>query len=160
MNSFIASEKAVISIHVKAMSGIKVPHKVSLPVLRRTNDGYDLAAFVFLFSAEQLKKGEINRPSYWVTADISTGTIFNRYDCRKCDFSNETFDKKYSINETSEITLNGEFYNKLYALLDTVRKTVINDKRLNVEKYDEYLSLILKTIPQSYRVFYKELSNV
>ena len=160
MDNFIVSEKVVNSIQVTAMNRIKIPHRISLPVLRKTNDGYDLAAFVFLFSAEQLKKGEINRPSYWVLADIATGAILNRYDCHKCDFSKETFDKKYSINETSEIPLNGEFYNKLYALLDSVRKTELEDKQLNVEKYNEYLSLILKTIPQSYRVFYEELSRV
>lgn len=160
MIDFIKSNEINKSIQINAMGGVKTPHRVSLPVLRNIEDSYVIAAFVFLFNAEQLKKGEINRPLYWILADILDGEIYEKFNCKTIDFSKEPFDKLYYIKEPSKIQLNEDFYNRLFSKLDTVRSGLIQDQYLDKKTYDEYMTDILETLPQSYRVFYKELSNI
>ena len=160
MSDFISSKKVYANLQKKALGGAKVMHRVSLPVIRKEEDKHVLASFIFLFTPEELKTGHIKRPPLWVTADIESGEIIERYRCSENDFSAEPFDKEYFIRESSEVSPSAEYTLDLFQRLDEIRKEVLEQKEANDVAMREYIDLLLRIIPNEYQVFYKELSRI
>ncbi|MDR1712951.1 MAG: hypothetical protein LBR39_02190 [Coriobacteriales bacterium] len=160
---FVSSAEVYRKLQAEFMRGAKVLHRVSLPVLRRTDDvasGYVLAAFAFIYTAEGLAKGVIPRPALWVTLDLATGEILERHNCHVQDFSDADFDARYDISAASSAKPSKELAAENFALLDKVREGLLCGTELDQPGYDEYLRGVLSTIPDSYQRFYRELSSV
>lgn len=158
MGIFVGSQAIALLMQKGALQGAKIPHRVSMPVLRNQDGGYCLAAFIFTFTREELESGRIHRPTYWMTADIQTGEDIKEYSCKERDFSDEPFDSLYFVKEQSQVPLTKEYYAETYALLDQVRKALIAGHPLPKEQYAAYLDRVLETIPTAYRLFYAQLS--
>lgn len=141
------------------LNGIKVPHSTSLPVIRKKNGGYCLAAFAFFFSKEDLDINKIDRPTKWCEADIVMGDIIERYDSEKNDFSDAPYYQKYDITpDEKKHDTSREYYVKAFDYLDYTRKEIIERGGYTKDVYNKYLYMILKNIPESYRRFYTDLS--
>ena len=156
----ITTKEAITIIRKNALNGQKAPHSVSQPVLRVHNGKLCLAAFLFFYNKEQLQSATVNRPTMWVVSDLKTGEILQRYFCSDNEFSDNDYQKLYSIS-TENITPVSKFYwDSAYALMDLIRTEYINDATLNKKLYKEYLERIFYTTPEEYRTFYKDLNNI
>ena len=72
---------------VSALGGKKIPHGVSNPVFRKSEDGeYKVCAFIYLYQAQELKDKNVRRPTKWMSMDLKTGAV-TEYNCSDLDFS-------------------------------------------------------------------------
>ena len=145
-------------IQREVLRGAKIPHSTSQPVIRLEEGKYCLAAFVFFYSREDIRQGEADRPQFWVTADVCTGEITGENSCREKEFSDASYQIKYSIRADGAYDTSREYYENAFAILDEVRETLIETGELDREKYDRYLDKITANIPREYQRFYFELS--
>ena len=66
MKTYIGAREAMCIAGSYALGGVKVPHSISNPVIRRLDDGkYAIALFVYTFNREQIQSGKANRPLEW-----------------------------------------------------------------------------------------------
>lgn len=141
-----------------ALGGIKVPHSVSWPVLRKSGSGLVIAYYATVYNRSRLEEGRMPRPSEWMEMDIRDGRLIGRYDCRIKDFSEEPFDREYDIMKKSDASFDIKEIEALYKMFDSVREAYIGSKVLDLFMYRQYLGKICAIIPESYRVFIRELS--
>lgn len=145
-------------IQKKVLAGSKTPHSTSYPVIRFENGDYYLAVFVFLYSKKDIENGSVDRPTIWAIADIETGNIINEYQTQEKEFSDATYSEKYDIRSDGQYDTSIGYYEKAFKYLDDVRKEILINGRLDKEKYEKYLYMILANIPKEYKRFYVDLS--
>lgn len=155
---FLSSSKVNQLILNTAIGNIKLPHSTSRPVIRKSGEGYVLAAFTFFYTKEDIQSGMIQRPMSWIQADLISGKRLAMYDCKEHDFSNADFETRYNIRSKDKYDTSPEYYQKAFAILDMVRKGIINEGKFYESEYRDYINRIIKNIPTSYQRFYFELS--
>lgn len=137
-----------------------IMHKVSYPLIIKKNGKYLLSSFAFYFSIQDIRSCFMSRPTRWATADVIDGSDIVEYITAKDDFSKAPYNVKYDMRQTSRHDTSEAYYNKAYAILDDVRMELFEKNTFNEEKYKEYFDMILENIPDGYKRFYEDLSNV
>ncbi len=158
--TFVPAMEVYRAVRAGALEGRKVPHGVSNPVLRRTEDGVCLAFFVYVYTKSHLDSLRMPRPSLWILADVRTGKILRRIPCGEEDFSSQPADKLYSVAYPERPAAGAGEFERLFRNLDAIRAQLCETGELDGTAYAEYLSEMLCLVPPGYRVFYKELSSV
>lgn len=143
-----------------ALGGVKIPHGISNPVLRKRDSRIYIAFFVYTYTRGDLQNGAIRRPTSWITTDLVTGEILDRIQCADEDFSDASFTEYFSTNNPNAGNSTKEYYQRVYALLDSIRKTIIENDSFPKDAYAEYMRSILEVVPSAYHRFYWELSNM
>lgn len=159
LNDFRSASEVVSLIGQYALTGDKVPHRISQPVLRMHNGKPCIATFVFFFNYQHLQTARVPRPSMWIVSDLQTGELIKRYECKENEFSFRSYEKLYDLAPGGEVQATKQYMTELYALLDEVRNELMQGQ-WNAKKYQTYLSRLCKTIPPEYQVFYKDLSRI
>lgn len=154
----VSAKQANINIQNNVLSGAKTPHSTSYPVILKENGKFYLAVFTFFYSREDIDAGMVERPTMWAIADIETGEIIKEYDTMEKDFSNAPYDVKYNIRSNEYYDTSKEYYEKTFAILDSVRSKFINEHKFYEAEYRAYLNRILANIPKDYQRFYTDLS--
>ena len=137
---------------------VKVPHSTSQPVIRKQDGKYYLAAFVFFFTQKDIEAGAVDRPTMWALADIETGEIVSEYETKDNEFSDAPYDVKYNVRSDGQYDTSREYYDKAFAILDSVRDKLIKTGKLYSLEYKAYLDRIIANIPKGYKRFYRDLS--
>ena len=65
-----------------------------------------------------------------------------------------------AFSSETERDISREYYQGIYAILDEVRLGLLNGKKLDEEAYDRYLDGMLANIPDAYRQFFLDMSDV
>lgn len=159
MSMYKTSQEIMKSLKSKVLGGSKIPHSTSFPVLRRMGNEYRIVFFLQLTDREQLKKGLIQRPTYWYSANIEDGSDFHEYESKKEEFSKAPYDRVYERGTPASIASKTDVED-LYTQLDLIRKHYINDGILDAFAYKNYLNDLFKYIPNGQIAFYKELSKL
>lgn len=146
------------SIRKKMLNGIKIPHTTSYPVIRQESGKYYLAAFAFFFTYKDVKEKTFKRPTLWTIADIETGKIIHTRTTKYAEFSDASYNKKYSILPNPEHDPSEQYYEEAFALLDSVRENIVKSNEFQQNKYRRYLDMILAITPDDYERFYEDLS--
>lgn len=154
---FERTEKAYERMQAEVFGGGKVPHGMSLPVIRRSGDEYRLASFVFFFTASDVRKGRIGRPTMWVEADIRTGHVVAEHQTRESEFSDAGYKEMLDIRGQGISDRRHQL--SLLEMLDPLRKTAAEGS-IDEKTYGEYLKKAQAEMPASYRRFYVDLSDV
>ncbi len=158
INKYCSSRECNSKIARNVLQGAKIPHSISQPVIHFYEDRYYLAVFVFFYSKEDIEAGAVDRPSVWAIADIETGEIIKEYETKEKDFSDAPYDVKYNIRSDAQYDTSKEYYDKAFAILDSVREKLISSGKLYSLEYKAYLDRILANIPHEYQRFYRDLS--
>jgi len=140
------------------LNGAKTPHSTSYPVIVKENDKFYLSVFTFFYSCEDIEKGMVERPTMWVIADIETGEILEKRLTRDKDFSDASYDVKYSVHADAQYDTSKKYYDEAFAILDSCRIKIINTGKFYLGEYKYYLDKIIANIPKEYQRFYQELS--
>lgn len=140
------------------LSGKKVPHSTSQPVIYKEGEKFYLAVFVFFYSRDDIETGEVSRPTMWAIADIETGEIIEERQTSSNEFSDASYEVKYNIRSDKKYDTSKEYYNNAFSILDSCRKRVIENGDLDRDEYSKYLQLIVANIPEEYQRFYYNLS--
>lgn len=154
----ISSHNINSYIQKNIADGAKTPHSTSYPVLYKENGKYYLAVFTFFFSREDIEAGVVERPTMWAIADIETGEIIEERFSKDLDFSDASYDVKYSIRMDGPCDTSREYYDEAFALLDKCRECVLANEPCK-RKYEYYLQMITANVPEDYRRFYYDLSS-
>ena len=145
-------------IQEKIFDGAKIPHGISNPVIHKENDKYYIAYFVYTYDKKNIETGVYQRPIQWILADIKEGNIVYTYDCKNNDFSEQRFDKLYSLNDPIVKKPDDRYFEVMDRLFDTVRASIAFANSLDMASYKAYLNNLMAITPSEYRVFYRELS--
>ena len=140
------------------MGGVKIPHSTSQPVVFFEDGKYYLASFVFFYTKADIENGEVDRPNMWLVADIETGEIIREYETKEKEFSDAPYNVKYNIRSDEKYDTSKDYYDKAFAILDSVREKIIKDGKFYKGEYQYYLNMIMANIPKEYRRFYTDLS--
>lgn len=154
----VSSRIANSIIQREVLGGKKTPHSTSYPVIYNENNKYYLAVFIFFYTREDIEAGEIKRPSKWAIADIETGEIIKEYETKEKDFSEAPYDVKYNVRSEAQYDTSEQYYEDVFAILDSVRSKIISDGKFYKGEYQYYLNKILANIPDEYQRFYIDLS--
>lgn len=146
------------SIKKNILNGKKIPHSTSQPVLHFENDVIYMSSFVFFYNKEDLMKSEVNRPTLWCIANVETGEVIEVYTSTEKEFSDASYDVKYSIKQEGEYDTSREYYEKAFSILDEVREEFLSTGTINKTKYSMYLDMILRNIPKEHHRFFRDLS--
>ncbi len=146
-------------IQMNILEGQKLPHSTSYPVIRRYEGKYYLAVFTFFFSREDITSGKVKRPTMWAISDLETGEIIKRIETKDQDFSDASYDVKYNVRSDIKYDTSKEYYDKAFAILDSVREKIISSGKLFAMEYKYYLDKIVANIPEEYKRFYIDLSE-
>lgn len=158
-NAFIDNSASIfLKLDREILDGRKIPHSMSRPVIRKEGEQYYLAVFVFYYNRTDVESGAVNRPTLWAIADIKTGTIVEMHDTKNKDFSDAPYGVKYNIRSNEQYDTSKSYYEKAFAILDSVREKIIKEGVFDKEAYRKYLDMILKNIPEAYQRFYTDLS--
>ncbi len=152
------SKTANLNLQRTILNGAKIPHSISQPVLRQEDGKWYLASFVFFYNREDIQTGMVNRPTVWALADLETGQLIREMQTKKQEFSEASYDEKYSVRADAKYDTSREYYDAAFAVLDTVREELLKTGNLNEEAYRNYMEKILANIPKAYQRFYRELS--
>lgn len=149
-------ESSLINMRIQnnILSGSKIPHTVSKPVIYCEDNKYYLAVFVFFYNRENIQSGMIDRPTMWAIADIECGEIIRRYKCKNRDFSNADFQKQYNVRMERPYEISKD----TFSILDSVRSVLIEKGEINMSVYRKYLRQLLVNVPEEYQRFYTDLS--
>lgn len=141
------------------LDGVKVPHTISNPVLRKENGKWYIAFFVTFYNKWNFDELKMPRPSYWALVDVETGELIKRYDCREKDFSSASFDDLIDISDYNQERRPREYADDFFRKFDNLRNACIlnND---NIDRlYGLYLGKLLEVVPENYQKIYFELIN-
>lgn len=141
-----------------ALNGAKIPHGVSNPVIRQEDGKYYVAYFVYTFDRNNMATKLYPRPSEWILADVSTGDVVGVYKCNEKDFSQQSFEKSYSLIDKNVKKPDEAYFNVMDNLFDTVRASIVYGNKIDEASYAAYFRDLLAITPEGYKVFYKELS--
>ena len=154
---FVSTATIMNDLQKTILDGQKIPHSISQPVVRNVDGRYYLAVFIFFFSKKDIEEKKISRPEMWALLNLVNGSIEHKYNCRTDDFCDENFKNRYSIITDSSSITSKNYLTEIWSLMDSVRLSCIEGK-INQDLYKAYLTEVLRTIPQEYRVFYNRLS--
>lgn len=154
----VSSKTANSNIQKRITNGTKIPHGTSQPVICEKDGKFYLAVFVFFYGREDIEVGTVDRPAMWAIADLETGEIIKEYETKENDFSDASYDRKYSVRSDGEYDISKEYYDKAFSILDSVRSKIIMDGEFDKGEYQNYLDIILANIPKEYQRFYTDLS--
>ena len=140
------------------IDGKKIPHSTSYPVIVKENGKYYLATFTFFYSREDIEAGMVERPTMWAIADIETGEIIEERLTKDKEFSDASYDKKYSVRADAQYDTSKKYYDEAFAILDSCRSKIINTGKFYPGEYKYYLDKIIANIPKEYQRFYQDLS--
>lgn len=159
---FVNSKRAIGLFRWHVDDTVVGAHKASDLVLRKVGRKWYLASFVYFFNNRDIENHMIPRPTQWFLLDLLTGKLVQAYICEKNDFSEASFHDKLSMAFSSETErdISREYYQGIYAILDEVRLGLLNGKKLDEEAYDRYLDGMLANIPDAYRQFFLDMSDV
>ena len=117
-------------------------HKASDLVLRKVGRKWYLATFVHFFNNHDIEYNVINRPTQWFLLDLLTGKLVQAYGCEKNDFSNASFNAKYSMEflDKSPRDISREYYREVYSILDAVRLGLLHRRKFDEKTYQRYLT--------------------
>lgn len=146
------------SIKKNIMGGKKIPHSTSQPVIHEEDGKYYLSAFVFFTTREDLSNSVTARPTMWCISDMVTGEILHIYSTKEKEFSDASYEKKYSIKQENEYNTSKEYYIEAFSVLDEVIDEYMKFNTINRDKYDKYMNMILANIPKEHQQFFKDLS--
>ena len=147
------------SMNKEILKGSKKLYSTSQPVLRVEDGKYYIAMYGFPYTFRDIQKFSVERPSIYAIADVETGKVVKKYDCKtEKDFSTATHDRKYSIMTKKKLRISKEFYNSVYDLFDKIREELIETGELNRELYAEYMRKLLSNVSEDYEKFYTDLS--
>lgn len=152
------SKEINTKLQKEILSGKKVPHSTSYPVLYKEKNEYFLAVFVFFYTKEDIDAGAVDRPALWAIADVESGDIIEEWQAKNKDFSNASYDMKYNVRSNGQYDTSKKYYDEAFAILDSVRSKIINDGKFYKGEYQFYLDKILANIPKDYQRFYTDLS--
>lgn len=141
-----------------ALHGAKVPHGVSNPVIRKEEGKYYIAYFVYTYERSNMASNMYPRPSEWILADIKTGDVVSVYECNEKDFSEQKFNRMYSLTDKNVKKPNEDYFTVMDNLFDTVRASIVFGNQMDMASYSAYLRDLLAITPEEYKIFYKELS--
>ena len=145
-------------IQKNILKGAKTPHSMSYPVLYSENEKFYLAVFVFFYSREDIEAGTVERPTMWSIADVETGEIIEERLTKDKDFSDASYDIKYSVRADAQYDTSKKYYDEAFAILDSCRSKIINTGKFYPGEYKFYLDKIIANIPKEYQRFYQDLS--
>ena len=159
-NTFVPTKEVVNIINKDILNGSLTPHGVSKPVLFKEDDKLYIAVFLFFFPWEGFKQGLISRPAKWALSDILTGKIVAAYYSKEKEFSDAPYEEKYNVCLNGKNNVSEGYYEKAYSLLDKVRKHYLESGEVLKDCYNEYLKMILDSIPDDIQRFYIDLNNI
>lgn len=148
------------NLKLACLGGAKVPHSMSNPVIRVEDGKPVVAVFVYVYKKENLVEKKMPRPYSWLIADIESGEVIKEFKCKEKDFSSEPFDAVYDLNDPGKKVPTKEDFGRIYGLFDSLRAQCIQSGACTPEMEEDYLDSILEITPSSYRVFYKDLTNL
>lgn len=152
--------KITQEVRKKVLKGAKIYHNTSFPVLRKEDNKFYLAVFVTFYAMEEVHLGTVERPTYWMLLDISTGDVVKEYFTRDVEFSDAPY-RRYVITGNVEFAqVFNSYYDEAFDLLETCRDNILHSNTFNESVYNAYLKKILATVPNDYKRFYQDLSNV
>lgn len=150
---------AIKTLTKQVLKGSKKLYSISQPILYSKDEQYYIAVFAFPYTIRDIQKGEVERPSIWAIADIETGEMIEKYDCKEDkEFSEAKYEKKYSIKTEKLLDTSKEFYKDSYEMFDTIRERIIEDGELDEELYQTYLERVLSNVSEDLESFYTDLS--
>ncbi|MCD8361673.1 MAG: hypothetical protein LUC98_01720 [Lachnospiraceae bacterium] len=141
-----------------AFGGAIIPHEISGPVIRMEDGNCVVAYFCYGYTYQDIQKMELRRPSEWLLLDPSTGELIAENYCQEKDFSSESFNSRYSMEDESRVDADDEWLDEMDQLFEQVRTDLVKNGGFDGETYRRYLEKLLSITPESYRVFYRELS--
>lgn len=159
MSEFRAIQDIDVVLSTQIAPGIRVPHASSAPLLRLHDGQLVIAEFLFVYTGRDIEAAELERPSYWAVAEIASGELIERFDCRQRDFSKEQFGTRYSIDYEPDQVFDDEYVAESFRLLDQVRLGYLNDGAVDAMTYGDYFDRVLAAVAPAYRVFYNELGS-
>lgn len=148
-----------MNIQKYAVEGKIIPHSCSYPVIRKENDGFVIAAFVQLKNHDETVKKLCRRPEFWITLDIGSGELLNRFACKDKEFSKAPYGRLYDIGKP-EKEMEEDDYQKLMSKLDLVRSHYVEHQILDGAAYLDYFHTLLNYVPSGLCNFYKELGRL
>src|SRR5574344_805663 len=92
------------------LDGIKVPHIVSNPVIHKEGNIYSLAVFVTFYTRADYSNRVLDRPTVWALIDIEDGSTIEKRSSKKIDFSDASYNMKYSIRTEDGMPFCSEKY--------------------------------------------------
>lgn len=136
---------------------------LSLPVLRTTNGVIQIAMFVI--EKKSADETETNRPDFYLLLNVGSGEVELPVTCHakpQNDFSREPYDKKYSSALPDGVEITEETLDELYEAMDGIRQMILEGVEAStyLKEYQEYMKKVLRIVPPSLCVFYRELSNL
>lgn len=152
------SNEIYVKINRNILNGVKIPHSTSYPVIYQENSKYYLAVFVFFYTKQDIEAGAVERPTVWAIADLETGEIIEKYQCKDKDFTDASYDIKYNVRSDIQYDTSKKYYDEAFTILDSVRKKIISSGKFYALEYKYYLKKILANIPKDYQRFYTDLS--
>ena len=141
------------------LDGVKVPHTLSNPVLRKENGKWYIAFFVTFYNKSNLDNKTMPRPSYWCLVDVETGELIKRYDCKEKDFSSASFDDLIDISDFNPKRFSKEDTEEFFRKFDNARNAYILNDNNGDRLYALYLGKLFEYTPVNYQIFYCELVN-
>ena len=154
----VSAKQANINIQNNVLNGAKTPHSTSYPVILKECGKFYLAVFTFFYSREDIEAGMVERPTMWAIADIETGEIIEERLTKDKDFSDASYDIKYSVRADAQYDTSKKYYDEAFAILDSCRSKIINTGKFYPGEYKFYLDKIIANIPKEYQRFYQDLS--
>ncbi len=143
-----------------ALGGENIPHGVSNPVFRKTENGkYNVCAFIYLYQTQELRDRKIRRPLKWMTLDLNSGEI-TEYDCMEKDFSDMSMDTLCDLNPEDSTIYSPEYQKQTLAVFDLILKKYLLVKRFDKELNDAYMYMMMRTVPIGFKPFYRDLNEV
>lgn len=139
-------------------AGKKIPHTMSQPVICCIESKYYLASYAIVTSKDDLSRSVTERPTLWCIADMETGKILDVYTSTEKEFSDASYDVKYSIKQEGDYDTSREYYEKAFSILDEVREEFLSSGTINKTKYNMYLDMVLRNIPKEHHRFFRDLS--
>lgn len=134
-------------------------HSVSHPVIRKEDEKYYLAVFIDHYNKEELFSGKIYRPDQWAIADLNTGNIVKKIDCKKRDFTTIPLNTKIDIEKVDVIT-DQNYYEQMFGLLDKIRLSLIMNGSFDLDVYNLYMDKLLTDVSEGIGQYYLDLSQI
>ena len=157
----IPSREIQQTVDRQLFPGTFVFHGLSRPVIRYDRGKYCLAMFITPFSLLSFSDCLFDRPNFWVTADLETGTLIDLYQCHldpSEEFCDSEYERRYDLRSVSDKPITKSYFDSAFALLDEVRKKLIESGEFDQHMYNVYLRRLLKVCPLPYRKFFRSLS--
>lgn len=145
---------------VSALGGKKIPHGVSNPVFRKSEDGeYNVCSFVYLYQAQELKDKSVRRPTKWMSINLKTGMV-TEYNCSDLDFSSAPTETLCDLRADDDTVFSTEYKQQTLAVFDLILKKFLITGRFDKELNDAYMYMMLRMVSVGFKPFYKELNLV